>query len=52
MIGAGSVITKDIPACTIWYGNPAAQHGFITKSGILLNNTLCDKHGTMHVLEE
>ena len=23
MIGAGSVVTKDIPAGTMWYGNPA-----------------------------
>ena len=24
-IGAGSVVTKDIPANTMWYGNPAKQ---------------------------
>ncbi|MDR1857936.1 MAG: hypothetical protein LBQ69_00540 [Treponema sp.] len=30
-VGAGSVITKDIPAHTIWYGNPAKQTGYITK---------------------
>ena len=23
MIGAGSVVTKDIPTNTVWYGNPA-----------------------------
>lgn len=28
IIGAGSVITKDVPPNTVWYGNPAEQHGF------------------------
>ena len=27
LIGAGSVITKDVPPNTMWYGNPAEQHG-------------------------
>ena len=35
LIGAGSVVTKDIPAYTVWYGNPAVQHGYITKNGII-----------------
>jgi UDP-2-acetamido-3-amino-2,3-dideoxy-glucuronate N-acetyltransferase len=29
MIGAGSVITKDIPDYTLWYGNPARFKGYI-----------------------
>lgn len=36
MIGAGSVLTKDIPPYTLWYGNPAIQKGYITASGIIL----------------
>lgn len=48
MIGAGSVITKDIPSFSVWYGSPAIQKGFITKDGILLNMNLVDKDGNQH----
>ena len=27
MVGAGSIVTKDVPAGEKWFGNPAAQHG-------------------------
>jgi acetyltransferase-like isoleucine patch superfamily enzyme len=45
LIGAGSVVTSDIPANTIWYGNPAKQKGYITNDGILLNMEKRDKEG-------
>lgn len=32
MIGAGSVVTKDIPDGELWYGNPAKIHGKNTKN--------------------
>jgi len=51
-VGAGSVITKNIPAHTVWYGNLARQKGYITKSGILLNNEFLDKKGKKHELDE
>jgi UDP-2-acetamido-3-amino-2,3-dideoxy-glucuronate N-acetyltransferase len=34
MIGAGSVVTKDIPEGELWYGNPATSHGKVK-----MNNT-------------
>jgi UDP-2-acetamido-3-amino-2,3-dideoxy-glucuronate N-acetyltransferase len=33
LIGAGSVITKNIPDNTVWFGNPAKQKGFIELDG-------------------
>lgn len=33
LIGAGSVITKDVPPYTVWYGNPAVQKGIISREG-------------------
>lgn len=35
LIGAGSVVTKNIPPYTVWYGNPAIYKGTITKEGII-----------------
>lgn len=43
MLGAGSVLTKDVPPHTLWYGNPAVQKGFVTKSGEILDMDLKSK---------
>jgi len=43
MIGAGSVVTKDIPDYNLWYGNPARFKGYICKCGTKLDNSLCCK---------
>lgn len=36
-IGAGAVITKDIPAYSLWVGNPAKQIGWMSEYGQRLN---------------
>ena len=33
MVGAGSVVTKDIPPYALAYGNPARVHGKVDKAG-------------------
>jgi UDP-2-acetamido-3-amino-2,3-dideoxy-glucuronate N-acetyltransferase len=48
MIGAGSVITKNVPPYTLWFGNPASQKGFVTEDGELLNMNMVSKNGTKY----
>jgi len=38
MIGAGSIVTKDIGENELWYGNPASKRGYICACG-----NKCDK---------
>lgn len=47
-VGAGSVVTKDVPPYTVWYGNPAKQRGYVTKTGVLLDMEKRDKQGHQH----
>lgn len=48
LIGLGSVVTKNIPDNTIWYGNPAQHRGYRTKDGVLLNLEGKDKLGNQY----
>ena len=44
MIGAGSVVTKDVGIQELWYGNPAEFKGYVCKCGNKCNDSLvCDK---------
>jgi len=40
MVGAGSVVTKNIKKHELWYGNPATFKGFVCKCGNKCDNTL------------
>ena len=55
-IGAGSVITKDIPAYSLWVGNPARQLGWISENGQKLDFNrvgiaYCSQTGNRYVFE-
>lgn len=58
MIGAGSVVTKNVPDHTLWYGNPAVFKANICKCGnkldIELKCTTCSKayKKTNKIIEE
>lgn len=44
MVGAGAVVTKDIPNNTLWFGNPAQFKAYICNCGENLNEKLsCNK---------
>jgi len=50
-IGAGSVVTCDIPANTLYFGNPATHRGYITHSGVVLDLQKRDKNGVIHPIK-
>lgn len=50
MIGAGSVVTKDVPDNTLWYGSPAIQKGYVTNEGIILDMNKRDIEGKQYTL--
>lgn len=50
LVGAGTIITKDVPDYTLWYGHPATHRGYVTEEGIILDMDKRDEHGIQHEL--
>ena len=57
LVGAGAVVTKNIPAFSTWFGNPAKQKGWVSKDGFKLifnekSRATCPSSGEKYVLRE
>ncbi|MDA9262084.1 acetyltransferase [Flavobacteriales bacterium] len=55
-IGAGAVVTKEIPAYSLWVGNPAKQIGWVSEYGHRLNfdssnKAICEESKQEYKLE-
>lgn len=55
-IGAGAVVTKNIPAYSLWVGNPAKQLGWVSEYGHRLvfdaaGNAICKESNEKYKLE-
>ncbi len=48
-IGAGAVVTKEVPAFALMVGNPARRIGWMSKAGVRLEkNLICSVDGTKY----
>lgn len=53
LVGAGSVVTRDVQAHELVYGNPARHKGYVCRCGKKLNcRFMCNKCGKSYIQDE
>lgn len=56
MIGAGSLVTKDVPPHALVYGHPGRLHGYVCRCGEILDfmkeHATCSHCGGMYTMKE
>ena len=52
LVGAGSVVRKNVPAYSVWVGNPAQMVGYITKEGVRVSENMRDRANSEYKLVE
>lgn len=57
MVGAGSVVTHDVPPFALVYGTPAQHHGWVSRAGHRLHfdeygRAICPEWGDRYVLRQ
>ena len=50
LVGAASLVSKNIPPYTLWYGVPATHKGYVTRKGVTINMDFKDKQGNNYIL--
>jgi acetyltransferase-like isoleucine patch superfamily enzyme len=50
MVGAASMVTKNVRDYELWYGNPARHTGYVTKKGVILTLALTDKQSNQYFI--
>ena len=52
LIGAGAVVTKDVPPYLVVAGSPAVMHGYVTEDSVMIDQSMMGDNGMKYKLVE